>query len=295
MFSDDLAYCTAGLHHLRSTHHPNLNFEVDAASGAIKLDALGDLRHRFSYFPPEVRPEDWRFELTADKKAMERAIEDSRKDERAWPRKQFLWRQNPVVEWLNDRLLATFGRHEAPVLAGIPNLRKDEVAFAFSGVVPNLRGHPLVCTWGAAMFSGSGFTECITLESLLARTGLDRQEIPNRRLETDLRALTRMLPEAIGWAEIWVGERREAFDRENDPKLQGTYSDLEALKKRQMEHAERAAAESKQWDALKRSRLDRKRQEVEEIFTEYLRWVEDTMTLEKQAWIKLLCVMTGEG
>ena len=295
MFSDDLAYCTAGLHHLRCTHHPNLNFEVDAASSAIKLDALGDLRHRFSYFPPEVRPEDWRFELTADKKAMERAIEDSRKDERAWPRKQFLWRQNPVVEWLNDRLLATFGRHEAPVLAGIPNLRKDEVAFAFSGVVPNLRGHPLVCSWGAAMFSGSGFTECIALESLLARTGLDRQEIPNRGLKTDLRALTRMLPEAIGWAEIWVGERREAFDRENDPKLQGTYSDLEALKKRQMEHAERAVAESKQWDALKRSRLDRKRQEVEEIFTEYLRWVEDTMTLEKQAWIKLLCVMTGEG
>ena len=196
LFPNDLAYIEAGLHYLRRDH-PTLNFEVDAASGSIKLDAPGDLQHRYNYFPQEVRPQDWRFELTADKDTMARVIEDSRKEERDWPRKHFLWRQSPVVEWLNDRLLATFGRHEAPVMAGVSGLEKDEVVFAFSGVVPNRKSHPLVCVWGAAVFRGGNFEDCTTLETLLLRTGLDRNHVPNTGAEADIRMLRKLLPEAV--------------------------------------------------------------------------------------------------
>ena len=293
MFQNDLAYCDAGLHHLRRDH-PTLNFAVDAGSRSLTLDAPGDLEHRFSYFPREVWPKDGRFDLTSDKEAMSRAIEDSRKNEATWPRRHYLWRQNPVVEWLNDRMLATFGRHEAPVLAGVPGLRVGQAVFAISGVAPNRKSHPLVCVWGAVIFLNGEFKECVPLEELLRRTGLDRDEVPNRLLTGNLTRLRKLLPEAVEWAKIWVQDKSDAFNRANDPKLDATLKDLESLKRRQLEYAERTVMESRVWDAVKYSRIRKKRQEIEDLFTDYLEWVQDTMILEGRPWIKVLCAMTGE-
>ncbi len=69
-------------------------------------------------------------------------------------RVHYLWRLNPVVGWLNDRMLAAFGRHEPPVLAGVPNLAADETAFVLSGLVPNRRSHPLLYEWLAVTYRG---------------------------------------------------------------------------------------------------------------------------------------------
>ena len=180
MFRGDLEYCKAGLELLRDGQS-SLDFDVDVEAGALSLDAPGDLQRRFmSSFPHEVWPENWRFDLTTDQETMRRAIDDSRRDERAWPRKHYLWRQNPVVEWLDDRMMAAFGRHEAPVLAGVPGLLKGDVAFAFSGLVPNRKSHPTVCVWGAVVFRGGKFEECLQLEDLLEQTGLNRRPTPNR-------------------------------------------------------------------------------------------------------------------
>jgi hypothetical protein len=66
------------------------------------------------------------------------------------------------------------------------------------------------------------------------------------------------------------------------------------LKERQINHARQRVAESKQRDALKESRLKRKRQDIEESFAVLRTWIRDTSTLESQPWIKLLGVMTGE-
>ena len=104
LFKDDLSYCKAGLHHLRASDQ-RLEFQVDTLAKALTLDAPADLQQRFSYFPPGTRPTNWRFDLTPDIKAMSRAIEESRKSEASWPAKHYLWRQNPVVAWLNDRLM----------------------------------------------------------------------------------------------------------------------------------------------------------------------------------------------
>ena len=292
VFHGDLAYCEAALHHLRGDD-PGLSFEVERESGSLALDAPGDLRFRFDQFPREVRPENWRFELTTDRKQMGIAIEDSRKNEQSWPRKHYLWRLNPVVAWIDDRMLAAFGRHEAPVMAGVPGLMPDEAAFGFSGLVPNRKSHPLVYEWGAVILKNGQFSECIPFASLLERTGLHRGQIPNRNAEVDFEALASMLPAAVLKASEWVDESRKAFDEANDPKLQKALDELEDLKVRQIAHAKRKAAESKYSDAMRRGILDRKRKDIDEIFASYLDWVQDSMILEGQAWIRLLCVMTG--
>ena len=108
----------------------------------------------------------------------------------------YLWRLSPVVGWLNDRVLAAFGRSEAPILSGVPGLGPDQAIFVFSGLVPNQKSHPLVYEWIAVSFRGAVFSELIPFETLLQRTGLGRRAAPNLRQPADVAALSRLLSEA---------------------------------------------------------------------------------------------------
>ena len=129
-----------------------LRFRVDADSETLTLDAPDDLVARYSYLPPDVLPDSRRFILTTSRRRMSEAIVESRRAEATWPTVHYLWRLSPVVGWLNDRVLAAFGRAEAPILCGVPGLGPDEVAFVFSGLVPNQKSHPLVYEWIAISF-----------------------------------------------------------------------------------------------------------------------------------------------
>lgn len=64
----------------------------------------------------QVFKENGAFIMSEDKNTIQKEIKASRKDEKAWPGIHYLWSLNPVVEWINDKLLAAFGRHEAPVI-----------------------------------------------------------------------------------------------------------------------------------------------------------------------------------
>ena len=154
LFPSDLAYVDAALEHLRDTH-PELDPRVDRESQTLTLDAPADLQARFRQAPPEIRPDNWRFVLTADREAMEDQIAESRRHESNWPQVHYLWRLNPVVQWLNDRMLASFGRHEAPILVGVPGLFQGDAVFVVAGQVANRQGQPLVSEWIAIPSWGS--------------------------------------------------------------------------------------------------------------------------------------------
>ena len=292
LFADDLAYCEAALHRLREKDR-TLRFETDAADRTLTLDAPEDLQRRFEQLPREVLPENGRFALTADRRRMRDAIADSRREEAVWPPVHYLWRLNPVVGWLNDRMLAAFGRHEAPVLAGAPGLAADEAVFVLSGLVPNRRSHPLLYEWVAVAYRVDEYQRVLPLETLLDRTGLGRGPVPNRGLDPDLDALRRLLPDAVDRAREHVGTRRNDFENHINDKLNRELADLEALKERQLRRLGARLARSKQAEAIKRAHAERARRDIDAIFDEYLQWVEDTMTTERQPWIKVVCVMTG--
>ena len=307
LFASDLAYCEAALHRLREKDR-GLRFETDAGGTTLTLDAPEDLRRRFGWFPREVVPEHWRFVLTSDPHRMSEAIAESRRDEAAWPRAHYLWRLNPVVGWLNDRMSAAFGRHEAPVLAGVPGLAPDEAVFVLSGLVPNRRSHPLVYEWIGVAYRGGRFEALVSFDDLLARTGLGRGPVANRgpatnhgpaanggQLPTNLDALQRRLPEAVAKAREWVIGRRNAFEKRINDKLDRAVAALDELKARRLRQLELQLAGSGQAEAFKRARAERSRHEVEEIFDEYLEWIQDAMTTEPRPWIKVVCVIIGEG
>ena len=299
LFGSDLRYCEAALARLqargRAGNGSGLRIEVNADSATLTLDAPEDLRHRFSYFPREIIPENWRFVLTSDRRRMNDAITESRRDEATWPRQHYLWRLHPVVAWLNDRMLAAFGRHEAPVLAGVPPLAPDETVFVISGLVPNRKSHPLVYEWIGVTFRGERFDSLATFEDLIERTGLGGETpIANRGLPVDVETLARLLPAAVEEARRYIVERRNRFEDVINARLDEELEALERLKARRLTQLELKLEQSTQSSAHRTHREERARRDIDEVFNDYLEWIQDTMTTEETPWLKVICVMVGD-
>jgi len=294
LFPDDLAYVDAALEHLRETH-PDLDPRVDHGSRTLTLDAPADLRARFRQAPPDVRPKDWRFVLTADRQAMEARIAESRRHESNWPQVHYLWRLNPVVHWLDDRMLAAFGRHEAPVLAGVPGLEAGEAVFVVAGQVSNRKGQPLVQEWVAIPFRGEDATDVEPFAEFAKRIGLGHAAFANAGEEVDLERLQAVLPEAVDVARMWVkdeaSKRGERMDADRDRELTA----LAALQDRRREHIEarRRDPDQQQIAGIANWRADAELQEVEEAFADYCSWVEDTMTIAGVPQMSVVAVFTG--
>ena len=303
LFRSDLHYCEAALHRLRTQRDQaldgeapfpgaRLRFTVDEGTKTLTLDAPEDLVARYSYLPPEVLPDSRRLALTTSVTRMAEAIAESRRAEANWPRLHYLWRLSPVVEWLNDRMLGAFGRSEAPVLTGVPGLAADECVFVLSGLVPNLKGHPLVYEWVALSFLAGQFSEALSFETIVERTGLGGREIPNREQPLDLDSLKALLPEAVEGARKHFLQRRNAFEEAINAQLEEEVAALDAFKERRLRQLELNLAQPDQSGPFKHQRQDHAGREVEEVYDEYFKWIEDTMTTEPSPWVKVICAMT---
>ena len=305
LFESDLDYCAAALYRLQaeraetdstdgpSPRSPRLRFAVNAESETLTLDAPEDLVARYGYLPPEVLPDSRRLVLTTSRRRMSDAIAESRRAESTWPSVHYLWRLSPVVGWLNDRMLAAFGRSEAPVLSGVPGLVPGEAVFLFSGLVPNQKSHPLVYEWIAVSFHGEENSEQIPFEALIERTGLGHRAIANLQQPPDVAALSRLLPAAVERArEHFIGRRR-AFEAIINAKLEDEVRALDDFRDRRLRQLELALSTSHQAEPFKRHRDEQDRHEVKTIHDEYVTWIEETMTTEPHPWIRVICAMTA--
>ena len=305
LFGSELDYCAAALNRLRAAHAENggaggsaagsahMRIRVDQEAEMLTLDAPQDLVARYRYLLPEVLPDSRRFVLTTNRLRMTEAIAESRRAESAWPSVHYLWRLSPVVGWLNDRVLAVFGRSEAPILAGVPGLEPDEAVFVLSGLVPNRKSHPLVHEWIAVSFRGTEFSESIPFNSLIERTGSRHGAIPNLRQPTDTAALSRLLPDAVSRARAHFMERRAAFKAIIDAKLEEEKRALDEFVARQCRQLELDLARSRGTESFRRRRDKQVRQDIKAIHDEYVTWIEETMTTEPHPWIKVVCAMTA--
>ena len=307
LFPSELEYCEAALHRLRSKQPASsgearpggmpaiLRFDVNHGTRTLTLDAPEDLMARYRYLPPDILPLHQRLVLTTSRERMTEAVEESRRTESTWPDLHYLWRLSPVVTWLNDRMLAAFGRHEAPVLAGMPGLSAGKCVFVFSGLVPNRKSHPLIHDWIAVVFRNGNAPRLIPFEELAERTGLGREPIANLQQSTDLAALTALLPQAVAEARRHFVGRRNAFEDAINAKLDDEIKALDDFRTRRLEQMERALGQSNQSEQVKLGRREQTRRNVQTAHDEYLTWIEDTMTTEPQPWIKVVCAMTAGG
>ncbi len=293
LFADEYDYFQAAFRHLR-THDSALTAQFDDTEKRVEFDAPEDLIHRFHYLPREIRPDAGRFVLSTDRALMQAEIRRSRKDEHAWPSVHYLWPLNPVVSWINDKVFALFGRHEAPVLTLKNILPPREVVFLLSLMIPNRKGHPIMHRFFSAVYKSGRFTAAEPFETILERAQLAGGAIPNPATETPLDSTRSLLPDAVDRARAWMHTERDAFERSVTANLNEHLREHERLRERKLAELDRMLHKTKQSERVIDCKKEEGRRSINKIFADYDLWIKDTMTLEDSPYIRVIAVLRGE-
>lgn len=291
LFEDDYSYLKTALSH---SQFESLQYKFYPEEKYIELTVSESLKHRlYNFLPSEIWPQDGTFFLSADQNTIKKEIKYCRKNENAWPRIHFLWELNPVVEWVNDKVLAAFGRHEAPILTLQGGMESEEVVFVLSCIIPNMRSHPLIHRWFGVSFRNGCYQKTEKLEELLKRTGLGRRDFPNRGDGVDIESIEKLLPEAIEHARDWMSDQRKTFEEGINEKLNEHLNALERLRKKQYSQLDTRFMDSRKSGKIVQEKKEKKRREIDQIFDEYIEWIEQTMTTEDNPYIQVVSVLTG--
>ena len=290
LFPDDLVYLEKGL--LQTAAKLNIAWESDPENRILEMELPDDLAYRFRFLPREIKPEKGRLVLTDDKDRMQDEISRCRKDETAWPDLHYLWPLHPAVQWLNDRIQSGFDRHQAPVLT-LPTLESGELIYILTGIIPNLKGQPLIQHWFGIFVRDGAFQGIGPIEKVLEKTGLTEKTFANpgdARVDPRAREL---LPDVVQKARDWMRQKRRDFEDHLNPQLNEKLEDLEKLKIRHLQRIQSYFSGQKVAENIKKSRRQEKKREVEKLFSGYMHWIEESMSTEEHAYIKIAAVIQG--
>jgi hypothetical protein len=287
LWEDDFHYTLKSLEMINQNNI--LQYNVRAEEYLIELTMPRELERRYDRLPREIQPGSKQpLKLCADRQLVQKDLEESRKAEEKWVPIQYLWELHPVVQWLNDLNLTIFGRHQAPVL-NLPTLANEEVVFVMTGLIPNRRGQPLLHEWFSVVFQGEKFARIENFADTVERTALNKRDIPNRKLPVPPQ-LSDLRDEAVSIARQEMMQKRQVFEKRINQELQEQLNRLESLKK---EHYVQLELRFQDNSPLVTEKKQREKDNTEAIFTEYFRWVEDSMTTEPQPYIKIIAVLQG--
>ncbi len=292
LFPDNYTYLKWGLQFY--TQSEPLQVEFDDVARRIHITANSELKRRLSRLPREVFGENNVFSLAEDTAVIQKEIARARKEEHAWPGVHLLWEQNPLVQWIGDKITAAFTRREAPVLFLQEALEPGETCFIISALIPNRKSHPLLHYWAAVSFIHDGYGGITTFEELVERTGLGKRIFSNpgnRPVRPGLKAL---LPEAVLKVKEWMGQKRREFEERINEKLNLQRSELKRLRKNQYAQLELDFGDSKMPDSLTAKKKEEKKRKIKALFCEYMKWVKDTMTTENNPYIQIIAVLEGK-
>jgi hypothetical protein len=295
LFADDYSFFREAIEYLRRAEPLQADFDsaTQTVNFTVPASMKRELEQRFRFLPREIWPESGEFILSADRGRIMEEISRTRKEEDRWPKINLLWDLHPIMRWLNDKLLAVFGRQQAPVLTIPGQLKQGESIFILYGIIPNRKSQPLIASWMGVHFLEGQFQGVDDLYDVLKRTELDRRKYPNQNKAFDKERLKKMLPVVIARGGELMHKRRDAFEAAINVKLNEQDKILNRLKQKQFIQLDLDFA-----DAAPASRaLDKKQQkqrEIERIFDEYWSWIENSLLTEDIPYIRVAAVLKGE-
>jgi ERCC4-related helicase len=300
LYPDDLAYCRDAFAALgRDDARPHF---LDHLQG-FELHPPPGLRHRLSYLPPELLQQkagkDPVLKLTTDRKLVMEALEQARQNEGDWPEWQLLWEQHPVCEWLDDTLVATFDRHEAPVLQLGKGIGADETVFLLQGQLTNRRGQPVIVEWFGVACDGDVPRRIRPLATLLTDTGLDRPTAnPGRPLrDAERQHLRALLPAAIDRARAHMREVQLRRAQQLAAPLQDSLRRLQAWHDQRLAQiaAQRAGyvQQGRAVPAPTQKRLQQEEHEVQAVRKERHQWLDDGVQTNPDPYLRVVAVLVA--
>ncbi|MDB4671141.1 DEAD/DEAH box helicase [Pirellulaceae bacterium] len=180
---DDKRFLLDGYRYLAELHQDYAAIEENGK--LMLLNAPKDLRRRLgapndrgdvvfgaTAVPVESWPEDNQFRLTDDPDRVELAIKSARNTSGHWSRELLATDQQPILQWITERLLMLMKRGECPHITS-RKLEAGELCFCFIGQVSSRAGAPLVVDAHAISFRKGGGFEHRSLRDALDAAGFD--------------------------------------------------------------------------------------------------------------------------
>jgi superfamily II DNA or RNA helicase len=285
----DLDYLrTAMTYFAQTERHPV--HDLQTVEG-VEIELTPDIKKRLSaLLPEEAMPATDYLYLSPDKvfcmEEMKRSMQRNM-SETAWPTTQYLWPLHPIFDWVNDKASILFGRTEAPLI-GLPgSIPTTDYIFIVAGLIPNRKSTPVVDEWFGLYFTNGKFSEELTMEEVIAKTGFGRADLPNRNIvqpqrKTEAEAL---LPSAVVEAKKVLKRYYEDYKKAIDPQINEELEKLAELEERHKDY-QLSLFENER----KKNEEERK---IEEIFTQFTNWVRDTLEIEDNPYLRIIAVLMG--
>jgi superfamily II DNA or RNA helicase len=286
LYGSDLDYAKAALHWLSEE---GVSLQAESTDDTLRLTAPRDLQQRLRYLPGEIRPDNDRFVLTADKQRIYAELKRCREEDSPWPAIHYLWPLHPVMEWLADRALNAFGRHTAPVLRLPQQLAADEHWVLIHGGFPNRRGHVHIQAWCAVQLKGDQVVASGDFATLQQHLGL--ATLSNRGHEGDTAALQALLPTAVQHARQQLQALRQEREAQSNERFNQQLAELERLKQRHIGQLELDLGNLLQ--GVRERRREERAAQIEHVFDDYLDWLENTQLTEDQPYLQVAALFTG--
>jgi ERCC4-related helicase len=207
LLDDHATFIHEALHEVFDDPESQLDLRVEPESSFLAFDPPDDLKSRLGVLPQGYLTErriTERLKLTTDREvAQDQLAEAQRAESTLWPATGYLGEQHPVVEWLVDKVLASYGRGEAPAFV-VGVVRPVLLLLAMCS---NQRGQATVVEWLAAEQTASGGVHIEPMRAVLEAAGVGPKMV-NPATQPDLTATQALLPEAVAQATAYISARR---------------------------------------------------------------------------------------
>lgn len=280
-YKRDYDFVRDSIRYMQGKHSWYAEFLDDG--NTIEIENRDDFKVLKKSLPSEIIPKkEESFILTDDIEAVKKEMERCRKEESIWPKKMLLWDQNPLVSWLNDRLLTIFGRNQAPFIY-IPNKSgRNEVTVLISGMIPNQKGQPVVEDWFGVVFEDTQYREIITLKEFMNKTELGVKQTPNSSKEIDSKLAKKILPVALDKARHQFRRQKAEFVTRINPQIVEQSDRLKELEERQKKFI---------YENVNKNRIEKELRLVTQTFEDYRQWVRSTLQSSDEPYLRVVAMV----
>jgi hypothetical protein len=294
-FPNNFAYARNALdwlHALNPREQPSAR--CDEAKQSLAFQPNADLAMLLEReLAPEMWPNDNVFALSASRDEVDRAIHHAR-DTQEWPAIQYLWPIHPILQWLDYKMLALFGRQKAPVVRVPRGLAAGESIVLLTGQIPNRRGQSVLAEWLGVHLDASGRAlTTLPLADVMARTGLGTGNLINDGSVVAVPEWKSRLAPALDEAAKVMREKKREFDAHLGQSLKEELNRLRELRSRHAAQLELDFALTP--DALAQSRKKKREAETNDLFAQYQQWARQTLELDDRAQFTVLALLVSGG
>lgn len=207
-------------------------------------------------------------------------------DEAAWPQTQYLWKQHPIMQWVNDKTGLLFDRGEAPVVGLTQGLSKGESIFIVNGTIPNEKSTPLVDEWFGVFYKDGKFCGILTMPQIISKTHINKELVNTGvLLDSVISELTPLLDDVVLQAKKNLEEKYNQYQEKTNPLIDEEVDKLESLRQRKMDYQQSLFEDERFKSEAERN--------VNKIFDEFVDYVKETLTIKNNPYIKIVAVLQG--